>query len=169
MRSYQREISPLSSSSLRAEFGGNLKLTFAIVICVLAAGGIVLDGHAIQEWRKSQEEFEEQVVLARAEAARIRAQIVLPTRKSLPAGENFAGALAEFGLSPNEAAGATAAAQHAFNLRQLRAGNTITVGRSVEGSLREISYKTAADRMLHIIPESQSFRHRCRRFRRMWK
>jgi hypothetical protein len=97
------------------------------------------------------------VVLARAEAARIRAQVVLATRKSLPVGKNFAGALAEFGLSPHEAAGATAAAQHAFNLRQLRAGNTITVGRSVEGSLREISYKIDADRLLNIIPESQGF------------
>lgn len=156
LRLWEREISPLSTK-LTAESGGNLKRTFSIVICVLVIGGILLDGHALQERRKSQKEFDEQVVLTRAEAARIRAQVVLPTRKSLPAGENFAGVLAKFGLSPNEAAGATAAAQHAFNLRQLRAGNTIIVGRSVEGSLREISYKIDADRMLHIIPESQGF------------
>ncbi len=77
--------------------------------------------------------------------------------KTLPAGENFAAALARFGLSAGEAAQATTAAQSAFNLRQLRAGNSIVVGRSVEGGLREINYKIDADRVLHIVPQSQGF------------
>lgn len=124
---------------------------------MLLAGGVLLDGYAIQRLRRSQADFQNEVKLARAEAERIREQVVLATRKTLPAGENFAGALAKFGLSSSEAAQATAAAQGAFNLRQLRAGNTIVVGRSVEGGLREINYRIDADRMLHIVPESQGF------------
>src|SRR4029077_15591042 len=47
--------------------------------------------------------------------------------------------------------------QRAFNLRQVRAGNTITVNRSVDGELREIDYKIDADRMLKITPAQSGF------------
>jgi murein DD-endopeptidase MepM/ murein hydrolase activator NlpD len=137
--------------------GGDLSRSFGVVFAVVLAGGILLDGYSFQRRRHSQETFRGEVKLARAEAERIRAQLVLPTREALPAGETFAGALAKFGLSASEAAQATVAAQGAFNLRQLRAGNSIVVGRSVEGGLREISYKIDADRMLHIVPESRGF------------
>ena len=102
-------------------------------------------------------EFDRQVALANAEAARIREQVILPTEKRVPNGENFTSALQKLGLNPTEAAGASAAAQHAFNLRQVRAGNTITVGRSVEGTLRKIEYMIDADRMLKIVPDDQGF------------
>jgi murein DD-endopeptidase MepM/ murein hydrolase activator NlpD len=97
------------------------------------------------------------VNLAKEEAALIREEIILPTEKKVPSGENFAAALQKFGLSAEEAANASAAAQRTFNLRQVRAGNTITVGRSVEGALREIDYKIDADRMLKIVPKERGF------------
>lgn len=98
-----------------------------------------------------------QAQLAREDAARFRAQTVLPTEKTIPAGQHFVAALQKFGLSPEEAASASAAAQRAFNLRQVRAGNTITVNRSVDGDLREIDYKIDADRMLKITPAQSGF------------
>jgi len=104
-----------------------------------------------------EESFQAEVALARAEADHIRAQIVVPTLQRLPRGQNFAGALEQFGLTAEEASEATAAAQRAFNLRQLRAGNTIVVGRSVVGELREINYKIDADRMLRIVPATTGF------------
>ena len=96
-------------------------------------------------------------MLAKQEAERIREQVIWPTEKKVPVGENFTAALEKFGLSAGEAASASAAAQHAFNLRQVRAGNTITVGRSVEGTLREIDYKIDSDHMLKIVPEEGGF------------
>ena len=102
-------------------------------------------------------ELEQEVRLANEDAARIRSQIILPSENRVHAGENFAAALEKFGLSHEAAAKASAAAQHAFNLRQVRAGNTITVGRSVEGDLREIDYKIDADRMLKISPADNGF------------
>ena len=84
------------------------------------------------------------------------------------AGQNFTAALQKFGLSAEEAASASVAAQCALNLRQLREGNTITLGRSVAGELREIDYKMDAVRMLKIVPEEGGFTARiseipCRR------
>ncbi|HET7105543.1 MAG TPA: peptidoglycan DD-metalloendopeptidase family protein [Candidatus Acidoferrum sp.] len=128
-----------------------------IMVGVLLAAGVVVDGRAILKRRAAEAEFQRQVELAKAEGERIRAEVVLPTARSLPRGENFASALQEFGLSAGEVTDATAAAQHAYNLRQLRAGNAISVGRSVEGALREINYKIDAERMLHIVPQTQGF------------
>lgn len=127
------------------------------VLGIVVVAGIVVDDHAMRQRWEVEKEFQYQVALAHAEAERIREQVVLPTRNRLPAGENFAMALQQFGLSPEEAGEATAAAQRAFNLRQLRAGNTLVVGRSVEGQLREINYKIDPDRMLHIVPATEGF------------
>jgi murein DD-endopeptidase MepM/ murein hydrolase activator NlpD len=123
----------------------------------LLAAGAVVDGRAIVKRVAAEAEFQRQVELARVEGDRIRTEVVLPRAKNMPRGENFAGALQQFGLSTSEVNDATVAAQRAYNLRQLRAGNSITVGRSVEGTLREINYKIDADRMLHIVPQSQGF------------
>ncbi len=119
--------------------------------------GALVDGYAIGQRRGADKEFQRQVLLGNAEGERIRGQVILPSKRQLSAGENFAGALQEIGLTPAQAAEATVAAQHAFNLRQLRAGNSITVGRSVVGGLRAIDYKIDADRMLHIVPEAPGF------------
>jgi murein DD-endopeptidase MepM/ murein hydrolase activator NlpD len=128
-----------------------------IIVGVLLAVGAIVDGRAILKRRAAEDDFQRQVELARAEGDRIRAEVVFAKAKNMPRGENFAGALQQFGLSAAEVNDATAAAQRAYNLRQLRAGNAITVGRSVEGTLREINYKIDADRMLHIVPQSQGF------------
>lgn len=102
-------------------------------------------------------EYSQQVELAKAETERFRAQIVVPTVTKMPARKTFAGALQQLGLSPEQVNEATAAAQHAFNLRQLRAGNALTIGRSLEGSLREIDYKIDVQRMLRIVPQPPGF------------
>jgi len=127
------------------------------MVGVLLLAGAIFDGYALRKKWASDREFEEQVQLAKAESNRIRAEVVLPSAKKMPSGENFAGALQRMGLTPAEVSDATTAAQHAYNLRQLRAGNAITVGRSVEGTLRQIDYKIDAERMLHIVPQSQGF------------
>jgi hypothetical protein len=127
-----------------------------VIVIVLAAGAAVL-GYTFRERLAAAAEYDRQMKLTLAETARLRAQIILPTEKRVPAGENFVAALEKLGLSAEEASSASTAAQQAFNLRQVRAGNTITVGRSVEGKLREIDYKIDADRLLKIVPEDRGF------------
>jgi murein DD-endopeptidase MepM/ murein hydrolase activator NlpD len=130
---------------------------FLIVLVVVLAAGMGVLAYAFRQRLEAAAEFDRQVKLAQAEAAQIRKQTILATENRVPAGENFTAALQKFGLSAEDAANASAAAQHAFNLRQVRAGNTITVNRSVEGTLREIDYKIDTDRMLKIVPEERGF------------
>lgn len=130
---------------------------FLWVVAVLLLAGFVIDGYAFRERQRVDQRFANEVALGRAEAERIRAQVILPTVHTVSAGLNFAAALIKFGLSGTEAAEATAAAQGAFNLRQFRAGNTIAVGRSVLGELREINYKIDPERMLRIVPDTRGF------------
>ncbi|GAC1616836.1 MAG: hypothetical protein NVS9B13_02760 [Candidatus Acidiferrum sp.] len=130
---------------------------FLIVMGIVLAAGVAVLGYVFQLRLAADAEFQREAQLAGADAQRIREQTVVPTEKRVPAGENFAAALQKFGLSQEEAANASAAAQQAFNLRQVRAGNTITVGRSVGGSLREIDYKIDIDRMLKIVPGEDGF------------
>jgi murein DD-endopeptidase MepM/ murein hydrolase activator NlpD len=136
---------------------GMVSRAFFCVFGVVAIAGICVDGYAIRNRRAAETEFRRQVELGCAEAQRIQSEVILPASKTMPAGVNFAAALQRLGLSGTEAAEATAAAQSAFSLRQLRAGNTIAIGRSVTGDLREINYKIGPDRMLHIVPESQGY------------
>ncbi|MGA2097356.1 MAG: peptidoglycan DD-metalloendopeptidase family protein [Candidatus Acidiferrum sp.] len=130
---------------------------FAIVLVVVICFGAGVLAYVFRLRLAAAAELEQQASLAQQDAARIRAALVVPTEKTVTARENFAAALEKFGLSHQDAASATAAAQHAFNLRELRAGNTITVGRSVDGDLREIDYKIDPDRMLKIMPGESGF------------
>ena len=130
---------------------------FVILILCLSVAGAVFLGFVFEQRLTTADEYDRQVRLTLAEAKRIREQVILPRHEKVSSGQNFKAALEKFGLSAEEAAGASAAAQHAFDLRRLRAGNTITVGRSVEGRLREINYKIASDRVLKIVPGEGGF------------
>jgi murein DD-endopeptidase MepM/ murein hydrolase activator NlpD len=141
----------------RSESGGLVKRGFLMVVGILVVVGTVTAGYALRRRTETAKELSAQVALAKADAEHHRQQVVVPTIKRMPAGENFAGALQKLGLSPEQVNGACSAAQHAFDLRQLRAGNTLTVGRSLEGELREIDYKIDSERMLRIMPQQVGF------------
>ena len=145
--------------SNREWLGEMLKLNrrFVILAMLVCPAGMVFLAYVFQKRLATTAEYDRQVKLSQAEAIRIREQVILPTMKQVSAGQNFMAALERFGLNAEEAANASAAAQRAFNLRQVRAGNTITVGRSVVGELREIDYKIDTDRMLKIVPDTGGF------------
>jgi murein DD-endopeptidase MepM/ murein hydrolase activator NlpD len=128
-----------------------------IRIVVFIVAGVAIDAYAIRQRIGSFRHFEREVQAARSSAAKIQADIVVSSENRVPARGNFAAALQKLGLSVQEAATASTAASQVFNLRQLRAGNTITVGRSVGGSLKEIDYKIDPDRVLRILPQDQGF------------
>ncbi len=130
-------------------------LVFVLVVSSIGAGVLV---QVFRMRGEASAEFARQAELSREVAARIRQVVILPQKRKIDAGMNFAGALERMGLSSGEAAGAVAAAQRAFNLRQVRAGNLLTVGRSVEGELRTIEYQIDTERMLEVIPGAEGFR-----------
>lgn len=130
---------------------------FAILLVIVLGFGAGVLVYVFRMRLAASAEFEQQVRLGQQEAARIRKQTILPTEKRVLARDNFTSALEKFGLSHQDASNATQAAQLAFNLKQVRAGNTITVGRSVDGDLREIDYKIDPDRVLKIVPAESGF------------
>src|SRR5271154_1616245 len=131
------------------------------LLALVLALGVAVDGYAIARRVSATRDFQIQVGLSRADAdehARIvRENTVVPTENRVPAGHNFAAALGKLGLTAEQSAQVSAAAQKVFNLRQLRAGNLITVGRGLDGGLRQIDYNIDGDRMLHLVPADQGF------------
>ena len=134
-----------------------MNLRFMIRTGILLAAGALLVGYTAHRRAEATRDLAQQVELAKADAERYREQVVVPTAQKMLSGENFAGALQKLRLSAEQVNEATAAAGQAFNLRQLRAGNTLTVGRSLEGNLREIDYKIDSERMLRIVPQAPGF------------
>ena len=127
-----------------------------IVTAELLLGAATL-AYVFDQRIKTAAECEHQETLAAEQAKHIQETTIVPTDKTIKAGENFTAALEKFGLTPVEAADASAAAQKTFNLRRVRAGNTITVGRSVQGELREIDYTIDADSLLKIVPREAGY------------
>src|SRR5882724_12551686 len=110
-----------------------------ILVVVFLAGSATI-AYAFQQRLKTTADFDREILLGQKQAETIRENTVVPTDQRVRAGEKFSAAL-----------------QRAFNLRQVRAGNPITVGRSVEGRLREIDCKVDTDRMLKITPDEKGY------------
>ncbi len=125
---------------------------------VLAAGVAALE-YFVRATFVSDAVPQQPAQVAQAEEAVIPepAANAAPSETRILRGEHFTSALEKFGLSAEDAANASAAAQRAFNLRQVRAGNTITFNRSADGELLEIDYKIDSGRVLKIVPDDHGF------------
>jgi murein DD-endopeptidase MepM/ murein hydrolase activator NlpD len=94
---------------------------------------------------------------AQAEALHIQQTVVLFSQRAVPARLPFAVLLQNIGIDPATAAKVMAAARPVFDLRHLRAGNTLVVGRSVLGKLRDVRYRIDDDHLLDIAPTGGEF------------
>jgi len=138
--------------------GGWVNRRFLIVVLSVSLLGTAVLAVVFSMRHAAEQEFAREAALARQEAERIRAQVVLYTEGKVAAGVNFADALRRMGLDAAAAAGITGAAQSVFDLRRVRAGNRMAVGRSVVGELRAVRYQIDADRMLWVLAQGGGFR-----------
>ncbi len=129
-------------------------LILCLVVCTLGAGVL---GVIFNRRLTAARQFAQQAALARQDAERIRQQVVLFTERKVAAGLTLADFLRRMGLDSPTAASIVSSAQSAYDLRHLRAGNLLAVGRSVVGELRAVRYQIDADRMLWILPRGNSF------------
>jgi murein DD-endopeptidase MepM/ murein hydrolase activator NlpD len=143
--------------AVRVDWGGSVNGRFAILLAAALASGAAILAYLLHARSAANTRFDHQVQLARAEAAHIREQTILPSQTKLSRGDSFVTALQRSGLGVEDAANAAAAAQRTFDLRQVRAGNALVVNRSAEGMLREIDYKIDADHVLQIVPADPRF------------
>jgi murein DD-endopeptidase MepM/ murein hydrolase activator NlpD len=125
-----------------------------VALALLAAVGIF----AWHRQHKIEEEVIREADQAHTEEVKQEAQAEIPPLEiKIGRGDNFPSALQKSGISAEDAATISNVAQRAFNMRQVRAGNTIVVMRNPDGALREIDYKIDADRMLQITAVNHSF------------
>src|ERR1700735_695207 len=123
----------------------------------LIVGGAVCIGESYKIRRAAERQISAQAGLAAVEARRIQDEIVIFSEKIVPPRHPFNAILQDLGITSENAARLTASAQSVFDLRHLRAGNKLSVGRSVMGEFRAIKYRIDADRVLLISPKGNDF------------
>jgi len=131
---------------------------FGIVVLIVAGLGTAALAIVFHERFSAEQQLAQEATLARQDAERIRAQVVLYSERKVPAGASFSDSLRRMGLDTLAAAGVSGSAQSLYDLRRVRAGNLLAVGRSVVGELRAVRYQIDADRMLWVLPKDRGFR-----------
>lgn len=132
-----------------------MKTKIALWMLLVAAGAACVTASYRARFA-AEGQFSKEVEYARAEAQRIQ-QVIWFTARSVPARLQFAAVLQGFGIDPLTATRLTASAEPVFDLRHLRAGNQISIGRSILGELREVRYRIDTDRVLTIAPRGDNF------------
>jgi len=132
--------------------GKNLgRAIFWPAFLAMAAGCVAASYHV----RFSAEsKISEQASLAATEAKRIQQQVVLFSKMVVPSRLPFAQFLQKVGVDAATSARVVASALPVFDFRHVRAGNQLTIGRSVLGDLREVDYRIDEDHILSIAPTS---------------
>ncbi len=129
----------------------------AILVVALLAGGAACAAIVYNARISAENDVAMQASFAREEARHVQQQMVLFTEGVVPARLPFHLFLQGLGVAPADAARLIASAQSVFDFRQVRAGNHISVGRSMLGDLEEIRYRIDADRVLNIAPHGSEF------------
>lgn len=124
------------------------------LLLALATGAVVYSYH---RRRLAESQVAGEVLLAQGEAHRIQSDVILFTEQVIPAGAPFASIMKNLGIDSSLAGRLMSSAQSVFNLRHLRAGNRVAVGRSAMGELRAVRYRIDTDRMLWIVPSGSDF------------
>jgi murein DD-endopeptidase MepM/ murein hydrolase activator NlpD len=125
-------------------------------IALLALGGGCI-GASYRARMTAEQQVSEQASLASQEARHMQQEIVIFSDKIVPPRHPFNAILQELGIAADNAARLTASAQSVFDLRRLRAGNKLSVGRTVMGELRAVKYRIDAERVLLISPKGNDF------------
>jgi murein DD-endopeptidase MepM/ murein hydrolase activator NlpD len=131
-----------------------LRISFWIVFL---GASVACIGWSYRHRWNAEQSFSAQAAAARSEGEEIQHKVVLFTKSSVPAKLPFSSFLRSLGLDAVIVGRMVAAAQPVFNLRQLRAGNQLSIGRSVMGGLREVRYRIDSDRVLSIQPSGNDF------------
>ncbi|HTS12907.1 MAG TPA: peptidoglycan DD-metalloendopeptidase family protein [Candidatus Limnocylindrales bacterium] len=124
---------------------------------VLVATGAACVGASYRSRYAADQDFRTEVQRAQAEARRIQNEVILFKQRLVPPRLAFVSTLETMGIDAPTAARLAASAQSVFNLRHVRAGNQISVGRSVLGVLRAVRYRIDPDSILMISPQGDDF------------
>jgi len=107
--------------------------------------------------RSAEKKMALDLAAAHQEALYFKQQIVRFTERSIPKGLPLATFLEGQGIDSPTAALVVASARPVFDLRHLRAGNQLAIGRSLFGDLREVRYTIDPGHVLSIAPNGDGF------------
>jgi murein DD-endopeptidase MepM/ murein hydrolase activator NlpD len=124
---------------------------------LLLALGIATVAYSYHRRWLAESQVAGEALQAQDAAHHIQSEVILFTEHVIPAGAPFASIMKDLGIDSSIASRLVSSAQSVFNLRRLRAGNRVAVGRSVLGELRVIRYRIDTDRMLWISPKGSEF------------
>ncbi len=131
------------------------RLTSYLMVAVLAAGtAAALWWMGVEQSAATGMEQALRAAIARAQQASLETPLVREMR--VPRGHAFADVLTGSGVAPESAYRVVQAAQSVFDLRRVRAGNRLSVGRSVIGELRTVSYQIDPESTLWVTPEENA-------------
>jgi murein DD-endopeptidase MepM/ murein hydrolase activator NlpD len=122
-----------------------LWLSGSMVLC-----GAALLGFVFYKRITASREYAAEVRRAVESATRIRDSLVVYSELIVRPGATFSDALERLEVEPAQAQEIIRSANDVFDLRQVRAGGQIEVGRSIEGELQEVRYRIDGDRMLSV-------------------
>jgi murein DD-endopeptidase MepM/ murein hydrolase activator NlpD len=123
----------------------------------LVVAGVVCDATTYHMRRSAERRYLLETSAARDNTRQIQEQMVLFTDGVVPARLPFATLLQELGIDAPIVARLVASAQPVFDLRHVRAGNRLMIGRSVWGDFRALRYWIDSDRVLSILPRGGDF------------
>jgi len=132
------------------------KLRIVFWVVFIAAGVACINASFQYRYAAERQVFA-QAAGGREEVQKIQENVIFFTERTLPARVPFHTALEDLGIDNPTAARIAASAQPVFDLRHLRAGNRLAVGRSVMGEFRAVRYRIDADRVLWIAPQGTDF------------
>lgn len=122
---------------------------------MLTIGALVLAGGAVCAcaWRQrdaAEAHFTQEVRAAVAHAAHIRSTTVQFVERAFPSGAAFHQVLIHSGIDSRLALRIADSAASVFNMRQIRAGNRMGIGHSLDGVLRAVRYQIDLERTLLV-------------------
>jgi murein DD-endopeptidase MepM/ murein hydrolase activator NlpD len=128
------------------------------VILAVVVSAAALLGVSIRMRRSAERDLRREEQRASQAARWVAAHMVVFTKSIIRPGLTFSESLQEMGLDAAAVSGIVDCARPIFDFRRVRAGNLLTVGRSMADGLREVSYQIDADRLLRITPFQRTFR-----------
>lgn len=134
-----------------------MKKSRPVLWCALIAVGVAADFASYRVRNAAQQKTIAQAALAHETSKQIQQNSVVFTAEMVPARLPFTAILRGVGIDSASAAQIAASARSVFDLRHVRAGNELKIGRSLLGELRAIRYRIDTDRVLLISPKDGDF------------
>jgi murein DD-endopeptidase MepM/ murein hydrolase activator NlpD len=130
-----------------------------VVAAVLALGAASV-GYTFSELGKAKAGFAAEVSRAHEAAEWMKANQLSYIQARVPSGVALADLLQRMGTDRVAANGFVLEAQRVFDLRKVRAGNSISLLRRADGSARALRYDIDPERLLWVMADEQGYRAR---------